>query len=62
LTTQESLQETADALNMPLTELEKVLETAKQKLWNYRVEHRPKPHRDEKILTSWNGTSVEIGS
>ncbi|SAM00820.1 hypothetical protein [Absidia glauca] len=55
LTTQESLQETADALKMPLTELEKVLEAAKQKLWNYRVEHRPKPHRDEKILTSWNG-------
>ncbi|CAO3595692.1 unnamed protein product [Absidia cylindrospora] len=58
LTSQESLQETADALNVPLADVETALEGAKQKLWNYRMEHRPRPHRDEKILTSWNGLMI----
>ncbi|KAI8328880.1 spermatogenesis-associated protein 20 [Chlamydoabsidia padenii] len=58
LTSQESLKDTANALNMPLNELESTLQAAKQKLWNYRMEQRPKPHRDEKIITSWNGLMI----
>jgi len=42
---------------MPITDLEKVLEESRQKLFIER-EKRVKPGRDEKILTSWNGLMI----
>lgn len=44
------------ALKHGITE-EQVVESidiAKKRLWKQRQE-RPKPHRDDKIVTSWNG-------
>ncbi|KAI8081745.1 uncharacterized protein BX664DRAFT_341183 [Halteromyces radiatus] len=58
LTSVETLKETADALNMQESTIVDLLQSAKQQLWKYRTEHRPKPHRDEKILTSWNGLMI----
>ena len=38
-------------------ELKEKLESARQKLFDAR-EKRPRPHRDEKILTDWNGLMI----
>ena len=35
-------------------EIEKIIEEAKEKLFNTRLK-RPRPHLDDKILTDWNG-------
>lgn len=42
---------------MSVPELEQILADAKDKLWEYRREVRPRPHRDDKIITSWNGNT-----
>ena len=47
----------ARKLNMDVAELETLLNTGKQKLFNAR-EHRIKPGLDDKILTSWNGLMI----
>ena len=49
-----SLDEVAKKQGIGTVELEKVLESSRQKLFAVR-EKRVKPDRDEKVLTSWNG-------
>jgi hypothetical protein len=40
--------------NVSVDELAAVIERGRKKLFDHR-EHRIKPHRDEKVLTAWNG-------
>jgi len=52
-----TLEKVSQLYGMSVTDLEKVLEEARQKLYAER-EKRVKPSRDEKILTSWNGLMI----
>jgi len=52
-----SLTEIASELKMSEQGLQKHLETARQKLFTYR-EKRIHPHKDDKILTDWNGLMI----
>jgi len=48
----------AKALRLEPTEVEASLQRARQRLFEVR-ERRPRPGRDEKILTSWNGLMIK---
>lgn len=52
-----SLPEIASQLKIPEGELERRLETARQKLFAVR-EKRIHPHKDDKILADWNGLMI----
>ncbi|CAI2171787.1 4885_t:CDS:10 [Funneliformis geosporum] len=49
-------EQTAEYFKIPFDEAISILSECKEKLAKYRFDNRPKPHRDDKILTSWNGT------
>lgn len=51
------LSEIADELGVKLSELERRLETSRQKLFEVR-EKRVHPLKDDKILTDWNGLMI----
>lgn len=51
------LEETARRFRMPEDELSRLLERSRQQLKTVR-EQRPRPHRDDKIITSWNGHMI----
>lgn len=53
-----SLEEFAAALKMPVAEVIPKLQLARQILLKER-EKRPRPFKDEKILTSWNGLMID---
>lgn len=53
-----NLTELATIENTSENEIEKLIHSAKRKLFNVR-EQRTKPDRDEKILTSWNGLMIK---
>ena len=52
-----TIQKIADEKGMPVAELSKRLEAARQKLFNVR-EDRIHPLKDDKILTDWNGLMI----
>ncbi len=52
-----SPHEIASQLKIPEGEVEKRLETARQRLFAVR-ERRVHPHKDDKILTDWNGLMI----
>jgi uncharacterized protein YyaL (SSP411 family) len=52
-----TLEKVSQLYGMPVTDMEKLLEEGRQKLYAER-EKRVKPNRDEKILTSWNGLMI----
>ena len=52
-----TLEKVSQLYGIPVTDLEKVLEEGRQKLYAER-ERRVRPGRDEKILTSWNGLMI----
>ena len=52
-----SLTESASLLNMDEQELEKRIEASREKLFSAR-ETRVHPHKDDKILTDWNGLMI----
>ena len=52
-----SLAEIGSELNEPMPELQKRLESIRQKLFEYR-DKRVHPQKDDKILTDWNGLMV----
>ena len=54
---QKSLAEIAADLNIPENDLSRRLESARQKLFTVR-EKRIHPHKDDKILTDWNGLMI----
>ncbi|GBE14619.1 MAG TPA: thioredoxin domain-containing protein [Proteobacteria bacterium] len=47
----------ADRLNIPLAEISSIVEAARLKLLETR-EDMIRPHRDEKVLTDWNGLMI----
>jgi uncharacterized protein YyaL (SSP411 family) len=51
------LDEIASELNLSLFELQERMESIRQKLFAYR-DKRIHPHKDDKILTDWNGLMV----
>jgi len=53
----ETLEELATNLNISVHELKKNLEKIRKKLFTYR-EKRVHPHKDDKVLTDWNGLMV----
>jgi len=53
----QSFGQLAKEFGMTERELEERLEAARQKLFAYR-EKRPHPHKDDKILTDWNGLMI----
>ena len=59
LITDGNLQATADKFQLKnIDELKGILAQCHETLLNYRNEHRPRPHRDEKFLASWNGLMI----
>ena len=52
-----TLEKVSQLYGISVTDLEKVLDESRQKLYSER-EKRVKPGRDEKILTSWNGLMI----
>jgi uncharacterized protein YyaL (SSP411 family) len=52
-----TVPEIAAELKIPLPTLEKIMESARPKLFDVR-EKRVHPHKDDKILTDWNGLMI----
>lgn len=52
------IEDFAKAAQIPIQEVEEGLAKAKKLLFEYR-KSRPRPTRDEKILTSWNGLAID---
>jgi uncharacterized protein YyaL (SSP411 family) len=55
LTEIHSIEDTAGRFNIPVESCRQLLSVAKEKLFEVRSK-RPRPHLDDKIITSWNGT------
>ncbi|CAG8712260.1 314_t:CDS:10, partial [Ambispora leptoticha] len=49
-----TLEETAKEFSLSLDTLDQIIKRCKEKLAKHRAEKRPKPHRDDKVLTAWN--------
>ena len=54
-----SLEATATKFGLSADDTRAVLESARAKLWETRLK-RPRPHLDNKIVTSWNGTLLNM--
>ena len=49
-----SMEKTATTFNLEEAKAAELLKDCRERLFKHRQE-RPKPHRDDKILTAWNG-------
>ncbi|HUU40740.1 MAG TPA: thioredoxin domain-containing protein [Desulfatiglandales bacterium] len=54
---EKSIPDIASELEMPLGELQELLEEIRKKLFGARKK-RPNPYKDDKILTDWNGLMI----
>jgi uncharacterized protein YyaL (SSP411 family) len=57
LYTGRSLADMASELNLPVEELKKKIDSARLRLFEIR-ERRVHPHKDDKVLTDWNGLMI----
>ena len=53
-------EETAQKFEKHTSDVDQVLKACLVKLKEYRDKNRPRPHLDDKILTSWNGLMVAL--
>ncbi|KAI9365412.1 spermatogenesis-associated protein 20 [Zopfochytrium polystomum] len=53
--------ETGSVFEKSAEEVDRILASCRELLWKTRCQ-RPKPHRDDKVITSWNGWSRLIAS
>ena len=53
----ESIEKLAEAENIPIFEADHILKKGRETLFQAR-DKRPKPDRDEKIITAWNGLMI----
>lgn len=53
----QSDEQLAEQFELPLSQVQQLLESAKQQLFNTRSQRVP-PGRDEKVLASWNGLMI----
>ena len=49
-----SLEKTAEEFKIEISQAKELLAKCREALYDER-QKRPKPHRDDKILTAWNG-------
>jgi uncharacterized protein YyaL (SSP411 family) len=49
-----SLEKTTEEFKMAASQIKELLAKCRERLYAER-QKRPKPHRDDKILTAWNG-------
>lgn len=54
-----TLEEYAQALSMKVEEISTILNLIKKRLLLYR-QQRPRPIRDEKLVVSWNGLTIDV--
>ena len=52
-----SAKKTAEYFKLPVEQVEEILIKGRTQLFDKRAE-RPRPHRDEKIITAWNGLTI----
>ncbi|MEE9170962.1 MAG: thioredoxin domain-containing protein, partial [bacterium] len=52
-----SLDSMAARFERPVSDIERILQEARQKLFAVRSK-RPRPHLDDKVITSWNGLMI----
>ncbi|HEV8374865.1 MAG TPA: thioredoxin domain-containing protein [Candidatus Polarisedimenticolia bacterium] len=57
LVVDESMEEAAKRHSMPVSETRASVESARRELYQARL-RRPAPHRDEKVVTAWNGLAI----
>ncbi len=50
------MEETARTFELSVEEAKELIEGCKMRLAEVR-EKRPRPHRDDKVITAWNGTT-----
>ena len=50
------MEKTATEFSLEVSQVRQLLEEGRRKLYDVR-QQRPRPHRDDKILTAWNGES-----
>ncbi|KAJ3089710.1 spermatogenesis-associated protein 20 [Quaeritorhiza haematococci] len=51
-------EETASHFHTSIETVNTAIQRVEDALWKERLEKRPKPHRDDKIITSWNGLMI----
>ena len=54
-----SLEKTAVEFSLEVSQVRQLLEEGRRKLYDVR-QQRPRPHRDDKILTAWNGKGKQV--
>ncbi|XP_022658964.1 uncharacterized protein B0495.5-like [Varroa destructor] len=58
LITRTNIASFAHINNMSETDVRNTIESAKRKLFKRRLQNRPRPHLDNKIVTAWNGLMI----